>query len=51
MAAKSAKQRAMMCKEAKSPGSTKAAGISKKAASEYCHTEGQLPKKVGGKKR
>lgn len=49
MPAKSQAQKAMMCKEAKSPGSTKAKGISQKAASEYCHTKGSLPKKSSKK--
>lgn len=46
MPSKSQAQRAMMCKEAAKPGSTKASGISQKAAGEYCHTSGKLPAKA-----
>lgn len=45
MPAKSESQRKMMCAAA-SGKSTKAKGISKKAAGEYCHTPGKLPKKI-----
>lgn len=50
MPAKSQAQRAMMCKEASKPGSTKASGISRKSAAEYCHTAGKLAMKAPKKK-
>jgi hypothetical protein len=51
MPAKSQAQRAMMCREASKPGSTKATGISKKSAAEFCHTPGKLQAKVPAKKK
>lgn len=51
MPSKSSSQRALMCAEASKPGSTKASGISQKAATEYCKTPGKLPAKAPASKK